>query len=206
MFDPGENGMTEGQNIAPRIKIQASARMITEEDRKQRDFNKLTRLMISIHDFEQSRSAATFLLEEVNDAAKYPLVEMRRFRCLETAMVVAYARPFSMAKGEVGPLTWKDTKLSPTPEEKGLHQKLIKHRNTLYGHSDAEFVKMKVWFMQETSGGRDVGMVFPQFDEHMRFSLAEINAVHEITLKLIHALVHQCAEQGAQFGDRFLQI
>jgi hypothetical protein len=180
--------------------------MISEEDRKHRAFNKLMRLMLSIHDFEQARSGATFLLEEVDESAKYALPEMRRFRCFETAMVVAYARPFSMAKGDVGPLTWKDTKLSPTPEEKGLHQKLIKHRNTLYGHSDAEFVKMKVWFMHQTPDGKDVGMVFPQFDEHMRFSLAEIAAVHEITLKLIHALVHQCARQGTEFGDRFQEI
>jgi len=162
--------------------------MIGEEDRKQRAFNKLTRLMLSIHDFEQSRSAATFLLEEVDDAAKYSLAEMRRFRCFETAMVVAYARPFSMAKGEVGPLTWNDTKLAPSAEDTGIHKKIIEHRNTIYGHSDAGSVRMKVWIMHQTSSGKDVGMVFPQFDEHMRFSLSEINAVHELTLKLIYAL------------------
>jgi len=65
-------------------------------------------------------SAATFLLEQVDGSAKYPLAEMRRFRCYETAMIIAYARPFSMAKGEVGRLTWKDIELSLTMQEKSL--------------------------------------------------------------------------------------
>jgi hypothetical protein len=177
---------------------------INEEARERHAFNKLTRLMISVHDFEQARSAATFLLEQVDSSAKYPLAEMRRFRCYETAMVIAYARPFSMAKGEVGRLTWKDIGLSPTVEEKSLHEKLIKHRNTLYGHSDAEFVQMRVWVMhQSNSSGVDSDYVLPRFDEHMRFSLVEVNAIHEISLKLVHALFHECQKLGANFKDRF---
>ena len=38
------------------------------DEKKERDFNKLTRLMISSHDFQQALSAATFLLEEVDDS------------------------------------------------------------------------------------------------------------------------------------------
>jgi len=177
---------------------------INEEARERHAFNKLTRLMISVHDFEQARSAATFLLEQVDSSAKYPLAEMRRFRCYETAMVIAYARPFSMAKGEVGRLTWKDIGLSPTVEEKSLHEKLIKHRNTLYGHSDAEFVQMRVWVMHQSNpSGVDSDYVLPRFDEHMRFSLVEVNAIHEISLKLVHALFHECQKLGANFKDRF---
>jgi hypothetical protein len=83
-----------------------------EEGRTRHAFNKLKRLLISVRDFQEALSAATFLLEEVDQSAKYSLAEIRRFRCYETAMVIAYARPFSMAKGEVGPLKPKDTRLS----------------------------------------------------------------------------------------------
>lgn len=79
---------------------------MTGDPNKDRVFNKLTRLMISSHDFQQALSAATFLLEEVEESAKYSLPELRRFRCYETNMVIGYARPFSMAKGKVGPLKW----------------------------------------------------------------------------------------------------
>jgi hypothetical protein len=53
----------------------------------------------TVQDFQQALSAATFLLEEVDHSTKYPLAEIRRFRCYETAMVIAYARPFSKRKG-----------------------------------------------------------------------------------------------------------
>lgn len=119
-------------------------KVTTQEAEKSRVFNKLTLLMISTQDFAQAYSAAAFLLEEVDDGERYTLAERRRFQCYETAMVVAYARPFSMAKGEIGPRKWKDTGLSMTEAERSLHRKLIKYRHTLYAHSDAEFVEMKV--------------------------------------------------------------
>jgi hypothetical protein len=89
----------------------------TNEGRARHTFNKLKRLLISVRDFQEALSAATFLLEEVDESAEYPLAEIRRFRCYETAMVIAYARPFSMARGEVGPLKPKDIGLSLTETE-----------------------------------------------------------------------------------------
>ena len=93
---------------------------MTRAPNKDRVFNKLTRLMISSHDFQQALSAATFLLEEVDESAQYSLPELRRFRCYETNMVIGYARPFSMAKGKVGPLKWGDIGLAKGGPEKSL--------------------------------------------------------------------------------------
>ena len=138
-----------------------------EEARKREDaFNKLTRLMISVRDFQEALSAATFLLGEVDNSINYPIAAIRRFRCYETTMVIAYARPFSMAKGEVGPLKWKDTGLSMTVVEKSLHKTLIKHRNTVYGHSDAEFVEMRVMVLHQPLEHNPVGhdWMMPRFE------------------------------------------
>jgi hypothetical protein len=180
-------------------------RVTSEEARKRHAFNKLTRIMISIQDFQQALSAATFLLEEVDHSTKYPLAEIRRFRCYETAMVIAYARPFSMAKGEVRPLSWKDTGLSMTMAEKCLHDKLIEHRNTVYGHSDAEFVEMRVMVLHQHLDHDPDGFdfVMPRFEEGMRFSLAEVRATREMLHKLVYALAHECQKLGAPFKDRF---
>ena len=176
-----------------------------EEGRTRHAFNKLKRLLISVRDFQEALSAATFLLEEVDQSAKYSLAEIRRFRCYETAMVIAYARPFSMAKGEVGPLKPKDTGLSMTAAEKSLHRKLITHRNTVYGHSDAEFVEMRVMVLHLPLDHNPAGFdwVMPRFEERMRFSLTEIGAIHDMLHKLVHALAHQCQKLGAAFKDRF---
>jgi len=178
-------------------------REANEEARERHAFSKLTRVMISIQDFQQALSAATFLLEQVDESAKYPLAEIRRFRCYETAMVVAYARPFLMAKGEVGPLSWKDTGLSMTVVEKGLHEKLIKHRNTIYGHSDAEFVEMRVMVMHLVHNEVNLNLVLPRFEEGMRLSLAEVHVIEEMLRKLIQAVIHKSIKLGAVFKDRF---
>ena len=57
---------------------------------RERAFSKLSRLMISGHDFQQALSATTYLLEEVDGSVNSGLAELRRFRCCETTMVIAY--------------------------------------------------------------------------------------------------------------------
>lgn len=123
-------------------------------------------------------------------------------------MVMAYARPFSLAKGEVGPLTWKHIGLTMTEAEKSLHGKLIKYRNTLYGHSDAEFVEMKVWLFHLPLDHKPAGFNFlvPRFEERMRFTLTEVSAIHDMLHKLIRALVHQTQKLGVDFKDRFTTV
>ena len=37
----------------------------------------------------------------------------------------------------------------------------------------------------------------------MRFLLTEIDAIHDMLNKLVHALAHQCQKLGAAFKDRF---
>jgi hypothetical protein len=180
-------------------------RATNEEARTRHAFNKLTRLMISVRDFQEALSAATFLLADVDQSAEYRLAEMRRFRCYETAMVIAYARPFSIAKGEVGPLKSKDIGYSMTVAETSLHRKLIKHRNTVYGHSDAEFVEMHIMVLHLPLDHKPTGFdwLMPRFEERMRFSLTEIDAIHEMLTKLIRALAHQGQKLGSAFKDRF---
>jgi hypothetical protein len=181
--------------------------MADEQARKRHAFSKLTRLIISLHDFGQALSAATFLLEDVEeDVEKYSRADLRRFRCYETAMVIAYARPFSMAKGEVGRLSWKDTGMPPkTATENELHEKLVKHRNTVYGHSDAQFVEWRVMVMHQYFDHNDVdyNWLYPRFEEGMRISLDEISAIHEMLHRLTHRVLLEIQRIGAEFKDRF---
>jgi hypothetical protein len=92
-----------------------------------------------------------------------------------------------------------------TETERSLHRKLITHRNTVYGHSDAEFVEMHVMLLhtplEHTPTGFD--WLMPRFEERMRFSLTEIFAIYEMLPKLVYSLAHQCQRFGAAFKDRF---
>jgi hypothetical protein len=110
-----------------------------------------------------------------------------------------------MAKGEVGPLTPKDTGLSMTETERSLRRSLIAHRNTVYGHSDAEFVEIHVTRFHLPLDHDPAGFdcLIPRFEERMRFSLTEIHTIHEMLHKLVHALVRQSQKFGTAFKDRF---
>jgi hypothetical protein len=60
----------------------------------------LRRLAYSLWDFQQSLSALTFLMEECDFDAKYTAVELRRFRCFESTVIISFARPFEGSRGQ----------------------------------------------------------------------------------------------------------
>jgi hypothetical protein len=58
----------------------------------------LKRMMIWHADLQTSLSAITFL-NEADENEKYDYIELRRFKCYETAFVVAYGRAFTKSGG-----------------------------------------------------------------------------------------------------------
>ena len=58
----------------------------------------LKRLMTCDADLQTSLSAATFM-NEADENEKYDYIQLRRFKCYETAFVVAYGRAFTNSKG-----------------------------------------------------------------------------------------------------------
>lgn len=166
-------------------------------------WNTLNRLLLSVRDFQQALSAATFLYEEMDEASG--LVALRRLRCFETNMVVAYARPFSQAHGPVSRLNLGDLGVDLTSEEKALHGRLIEQRNKLYAHSDAERVPMAVSVLNTILGdGRpDFQFIMPNFDETCGFESMEVLRVQMLGHRLHHAALKLAQERGADFKDRF---
>jgi hypothetical protein len=166
-------------------------------------WNKLNRLLLSVRDFQQALSAATFLYEEMDDARG--LVALRRLRCFETNMVVSYARPFSQAHGPVSRLRLSDLGVELSPEEQGLHDRLIGQRNRLYAHSDAEVVPMSVSVLNTIFGGDkpDFPFIMANFDETCGFESMEVLRVQMLCSRLHHAALKLAQECGAEFKDRF---
>lgn len=173
--------------------------------RDEAEFHRLTRLQLSCSDFAQARSAATFLLEELEDDVPYGLPAWRRFRCYETTMVVAYARPFSQSKGKVPKLGWKALGVEMSAADLALHDKIIAHRNTLYGHSDADAVELRTLYLHEVfkHNGAELNLFMPRFEERTRFDLDEIRRTHELCSKLNHHAFMACQALALRFRDRF---
>jgi hypothetical protein len=99
------------------------------------------RLPYSLNDLQQALSACEFLYE-CDETQTYSKIELRRFRCYETTLVVAYTRPFSQSRGAVPPLTLKMVNLKLSKERQALHDRLMEMRNKIMAHSDSEMMRM----------------------------------------------------------------
>jgi hypothetical protein len=126
-----------------------------------KDFFK--RLLLSVRDLNQARSAAQFLLEEVEWEDKYPLGELRRFQAYETSLIVAYARPFSQSKGQVPPLSYGRLGIKLRSSVSEIHNDLINKRNKLFAHSDPDIVEhSNLWaYSGERTDGSKFSVLCP---------------------------------------------
>lgn len=149
----------------------------------------LDRLVMSALDFRHALSAATFLLEEVDWSRVYRIEEQRRFKCYETTMVVAYARPFTQARGRSAPFSWKLVQpgLALTGAEKALHEKLYRLRNELHAHSDdsASLITSEIWRTRLPEGGT-FDFLSIAGGEELVFTFDEVQAIHNFLWKVRH--------------------
>jgi hypothetical protein len=85
-------------------------------------------------------------------------------------MIVAYARPFLGAHGEIPKLSFKIAGAKLTDEQKTLHQRILIVRNKAIAHSDADMMHM-ISKAGPTAYSEDVELVFFQtvFDEGLEF-------------------------------------
>lgn len=171
-----------------------------------RTYNRLRRLLISSRDFGIANSATLFLLGEVDETAKYDLEHLRRFRCYETTMVVAYARPFSMTRGDVHPLRKVDVGLSNRHRFSRMHDRLMSYRNTIFGHSDAEHIGMAVWSITPFEDRPDLTMTMPRFDEGMVFTLDEVELIGDTVREFMATIMRSVNELSPRFQDKFLHL
>lgn len=101
----------------------------------------ILRLLVALGDFQMALSAATFLAE-CEPHVKYSMVDLRRFRCFETTLIVAYSRPF---KADSKRFKWsvEDLGLNLSEHELELHQEILNRRDKIYAHTDQEMVSLQ---------------------------------------------------------------
>jgi hypothetical protein len=143
------------------------------------------RLIYSVRDFQLALSAVTFFLE-VDEAATYSKIELRRFRCYLDMAVIAYGRPFSRSP-RLPPLTFEALDLAPTPAQIDLHKRLKVYRDKVVAHSDEELMRILV---TSVSLSAEVVMPIFKYDEGLDF-LSDRNLWVEWLRSLMHCLVEK---------------
>lgn len=151
------------------------------------------RLLYSLNDLRQALSASA-LLHECDEDASYSKVDLRRFRCFETTLVVAYTRPFTQSRGGTMPLSMKMVGLRLSDEKRALHARLVEMRNTIMAHSDEEMMRMTTQPFDVSAGDGEPPMYLIQtvFDEGITLMgklLVETNELlHEVHQATVHTL------------------
>jgi len=98
----------------------------------------LRRLLVSYNDFEHAAHISSHILTaKLHD--NYPDKDRHILQGLNCAMIIAYARPFSGNKGSEITLPELPQRFLRgfSPDERALHQVVMKDRNTLLAHSDS---------------------------------------------------------------------
>jgi hypothetical protein len=169
-------------------KLPDQEKIAQQTDRRRR------RLLYSLNDIQQALSACAFLYD-LDESEKYSKVDLRRFRCFETTLVVSYARPFTQSRGEPSPLTMKMVDLKLSPESKALHDRLMNMRNQIMAHSDSEMMRMTVqaFDIPFDDGTPSINLFQAVFDEGI--------TLHGPLLVETNALLHQV--YGAVFRSLY---
>ncbi|GFE77833.1 hypothetical protein NTCA1_54820 [Novosphingobium sp. TCA1] len=102
-------------------------------------------------------------------------------------MVVAYARPFSSARGKAAPFSWKllGAGFTLEPSERALHSRLIDSRNRLHAHSDDEHSDITGEILRSDLGdGRSFDFLSVFGGEWLFFDGGEVEAIHTFLWKV----------------------
>jgi hypothetical protein len=146
------------------------------------------RLIYSSWDFQQALSSLTFLLEECEYDKKYNKVEIRRFRCFETTLIVSFARPFKAGRGR------KNLDLSKvgfifTEKDMILKNKLIKLRDKVISHSDEEEMHYNTYSFKPFDDS-NIRMPMMEFNESLYLLESEVREIE----RLLHRIIDKLAK------------
>jgi hypothetical protein len=143
--------------------------------------------LYALGDWQLALSAAAFL-GEFDPDGKYSKIELRRFRCYETTAIVSYTRPFSASHGGVPRLTLTMTGVELSGKLLELHDQLLRMRNKVFAHSDAEMMRMLVQAEPLDIDGNFSVFLHPVFDEGLTFLGMALVDLNELLHRLFHAV------------------
>lgn len=143
----------------------------------------LIRAIYSSWDFQQALSALTFLLEDCDFEAKYNKVDLRRFRCYESTMIIAISRPLEQTRGETT-IGLRALGIRNSDDEKILLNHISNLRNKVIAHSLEEEMHFRI----ETFDVDGINIPNFNFSEHLLMTYEELQRTEVLLQKLIRAI------------------
>lgn len=165
----------------------------------------LERAIYSLWDFQQALSALTFLLEDCDFEKRYSKVELRRFRCYETTLIISMARPFEQSRNGTT-LTLRALEICLDKLEQNLVSSVTRLRRKIIAHSDEE----EMHFRSGTFPVLDGTINFPElrFDETLHLKQEELMQLEALLRKLVQGIgrfIFKLAQDDPNVLERYKQ-
>jgi hypothetical protein len=125
-------------------------------------------------------------MEECDFEAQYSKVDLRKFRCYETSVVVAFARPFETSRGRTA-LGLKAIGVNLNPEELSLRSKVLDLRRKVIAHSDDDEMHFRGSLL-EPFEDTSLRMALFQFSESLHLDRSHMRPLESLLRKLMHAI------------------
>lgn len=147
----------------------------------------LRRILVSCNDFKQAGDISSHIL-----AAKlhrdYPEKDRHILQALNCAMIIAYARPFSGNRGSKFTLAALPQRFLSgfAPDERALHQVVLKDRNEVLAHSDHSAWRLRLSVVR--SSGRSPMLVPLHADTRAPLDEKHTRMFNDMAHKLMEAV------------------
>lgn len=182
---------------------------MTEEDKKiieNLTKGQLIRGLYSLSDFNQAASSINFLLRECDFGKSYNWIELRRFRCYETACIISFCRPFETSRASTT-LGLKTFGIRLTQEESDLKEKVLFLRRKVIAHSDEEEMNYSLLYL-EVPDDPTPNLPFLQFHESLHLNENDFESLHKLVRKIVDQItkvvLNKIKENPGIISDRKL--
>ena len=162
------------------------------------------RIVYSSWDFQQALSALTFLREECDFDEKYSRVQLRKFRCFETAAIVSFSRPFKVGRGRKA-LDPAAIGFEFSEDEERLKDKILFLRDKIVSHSDEEEMEYRTHSFRIFDDS-DLRMPAAIFRESLYLDEDEYSALESILRRLLHSIAKYKFEFSQSNPELFEQL
>lgn len=162
--------------------------------------NKQARILYSFWDFSQALSALTFLLEEFSPEESYNSIELRKFRCFETTLIISMARPFEKTRSGTT-LSLKNLGIKFSDSENFLVNRVFCLRKKVIAHSDEDEMHFYIEAHDLGMEGIDFRLPDVRFDESLFLKYEELEQLEIILRKLKNAITEHVFRLIQEYPD-----
>jgi hypothetical protein len=171
-----------------------------------KDENLFERLLLSMRDLSQAKSAIRFLEGEVDWDESYSLTDLRRFQAYETSLITSYSRPFSMTTPGIPRLTFEKLGIKLSSFTEGIHQDILNKRNKIFAHSDVDAIDYTapvIMKMERYDGSEYTSLFPPRFKEGLFLSRADVARIDVLISCLFGAVMDMTQAMHSNFPHKY---